>query len=437
MPDRGAPQFWAAGGASIATFVAVYADPIEAPRSLGTLGVALLAVTGMFLVLHLLGTVGARRLPKGFLAQPWLPKTVPLVAFLAIWTAVAWWWHGKHAVHIHQARTVEKVKVAPLSLEDAVASWLARQSHMSGNRVPMLLVAASGGGAKAAYWTDLVLDCVFGSGEPPQRHAGECPAAKGRDHTGSLFLTSSVSGGSVGIYHYIRSHSPVKSWVDEAAGPEVLSPTVAWGLLHDLPIFLFGADTDPRKCNDAESCWINADRALVQEAAVAGLGDGIVPPKGGGLLAAHAEGKPVTVFNAALDGAEGRVLLSPLSLAPPWQRNPWCRTPWTGEPVSGAMDGHDLLNRQREDGLHQPRRFVMDPGQDVPLVTAALLSARFPVVAPAARLGDTKSRIAAATSRRSIRPSAFVTAATSRTRGSSRSSKCCRRSTARYRTGRP
>ena len=30
----------------------------------------------------------------------------------------------------------------------------------------MLHVGASGGGSKAAYWTDLVLDCILGEGAP-------------------------------------------------------------------------------------------------------------------------------------------------------------------------------------------------------------------------------------------------------------------------------
>jgi MFS family permease len=373
LPEAGAPQFAGAGGASLGLLAAVYADPIAAPRALGTIGVALLTGAGLLVLLHLAATVSARREPK------WVPlQAVPLLTLLTLWAVAAWTLAGHTGDKAHQARTVD-ARSTSLPLKDAVERWLNDQAGGSGEQVPMLLVAASGGGSKAAYWTDLVLDCLFGSGAPAGR-GGECgppeadaesPAAHA-DSFGRLFLTSSVSGGSIGIYHLVRNRRPELRWVDDPAGREVLSPTVAWGLLHDLPLFMVGAETDPRRCEDGGSCRIHADRALVQEAAVAGFEDGIVPPKGGGLL--ESGQRPVTVFNGALDGADGRVLLSPVELAPPRPRNPACRTLPTGEPAAGSVDGHDVLNAN----------------EDVPLVTAALLSARFPVVAPAARLGDTE-----------------------------------------------
>jgi hypothetical protein len=83
---------------------------------------------------------------------------------------------------------------------------------------------------------------------------------------------------------------------------------------------------------------------------------------------------PVAVFNGALDGADGRVLSSPLDLAPPRAPDPSCNAKEKiGQPAAGSIDARDEL----------------PPGNDVPLLTAAGLSARFPVVAPAARLGDT------------------------------------------------
>jgi hypothetical protein len=254
----------------------------------------------------------------------------------------------------------------------------------------MLLVAASGGGSKAAYWTDLVLDCIVGDGVPPigreQTPPGGLPSGEAKHECGrseraparasSLFLTSSVSGGSVGIHHLVRNFAAVTGgtpWVDAAAGAEVLSPIAAWGLFHDLPAFMLGLRTDPRRCHDRLSCAAHADRAMVQEAAVAKFDDGIVPPPGGGLLGAPAPG-PITVFNGALDGADARVLISPLVLAPRRLPDPGCPIPDTGEPAAGSVDAHAVL-----------------AGKTIRLSTAALLSARFPVVAPAARLGDTRA----------------------------------------------
>jgi hypothetical protein len=305
-----------------------------------------------------------------------------------VWVVLAWQVAKEHPT-VHQARTVA-ADAGPPPLASAVRAWLDREASGTARRVPMLLVAASGGGAKAAYWTDLVLDCLLGAGEPAGGPGGECPPAPGADRIGRVFLTSSVSGGSVGIHHLVRHRDAAEDWVDAAAGTEVLSPAVAWALLHDLPAFMLGAPADPRRCVDRWSCLWHADRALVQEAAVARFADGVVPPPGLGVLAARRDGAPVTVFNAALDGADGRVLISPVALAPPRPSNATCPTIATGEPAAGSVDGHDVLNVQHEvGGAGGARRFeAVAPFRDVPLVTAAVLSARFPVVAPAARLGD-------------------------------------------------
>ena len=55
---------------------------------------------------------------------------------------------------------------------------------LSDGRVPLVLVAAPGGGGKAAYWTAAAMDQLFGQ-------QGFCP--------GSLFAASGVSGGAVGL----------------------------------------------------------------------------------------------------------------------------------------------------------------------------------------------------------------------------------------------
>ncbi len=434
----GAPQFWGAGGVALGIAVAVYLEPLAAPRAFGTLAVVFAGATAALLALHLAGSVGDRR---ALLAPPqargrvraiarWahrlLPDRVPLLTIV-----VAWIFAGAFFAddNVHQARTITAAKdAAPQPLQDEVNAWLedawtpAYTSNPDAPYMPMLLVAASGGGSKAAYWTDLVLDCLFGKGMPlgetgarpvdvskrassrtkPSQAAGrECkPARTGPQRYGKLFLTSSVSGGSVGIHHFVRNGIPItgkeRPWVDATTGPEVLSPIAAWGLFHDLPVSMLGANTDPRKCRSDWSCRVNADRALIQEAAVARFPDGIVPPPGGGLLEPGSNAsevrKPLMIFNGAMDGADGRVLLSRAQLAPPRLSDPGCRTPPTGEPAAGSIDAHDLLNPQklREHSVAGRRVYApaRPPISDVPLITAALLSARFPFVEPPGRLGE-------------------------------------------------
>jgi hypothetical protein len=384
LGEDGLPELWGTLGVAAGTALAVFAEPIAAPRAFGTIGLVFVAAAGGLLVLHLLAGLAARRTPRP--DWPWLPNRVPVVTLLAVWVAVAWL---VAAPTFHQARTVPAGNARPQALGSAVFEWLDRQWEADaaareadgGAPVdwPMLLVAASGGGSKAAYWTDLVLDCVLGDGEPSKGAPHECPrSGKERERLGRIFLTSSVSGGSVGVHHFVEHRDAIvrgAGWVDGAAGPELLSPVVGWGLFHDLPAFMLGLETDPRRCDDPGACRLHADRALVQEAAVAARED-IDPPDGGGLLAPAGEPPaPVTIFNGAVDGGSGRVLISPLALAPQRLPDPGCRTPPSDQPSPGSVDAHDVLAR----------------GEDVPRVTAAVLSARFPGVAPAGRLGATEA----------------------------------------------
>jgi hypothetical protein len=225
---------------------------------------------------------------------------------------------------------------------------------------------------------------MLGQKSPSESLGNECgPSGGDADRLGRVFLTSSVSGGSVGVYHLLTQQPSIdkgEPWVDRAGGREVLSPITAWGLFHDLPAWLLRAPTDPRDCTAKVDCRLQADRALVQEAAVADFKDDIVPPGDAQRHLIEPAGGPVPVFNGSVNGAEGRVLLSRLALAPPRPNDPGCEQVQRAippEPGAGSLDGHDVL---RKEGAVR--------GTDVPLVTAALLSARFPVVAPPARLGD-------------------------------------------------
>lgn len=377
LPDRGATELWVGVGVTLATAAAIYVGPVSVPRAVGTFGLVFIGATGLLLVLHGAGSVGARRAFR----PPWLtwPDRAPVVALLGTWAVLAFLMAPES---VHRVRTL-KTAAKPVSLQSAVRGWLRVQAadpvHSDRNApfVPMLLLAASGGGSKAGYWTDLVIDCLLGEGIPGTD--GECTNRgdiAGR--YGRLLLTSSVSGGSIGVRHLIENAPRMtagKSWVNKAAGTDVLSPLIAWGLFHDLPAFLLGADLDPDRCRPGRRaiCRLNADRALVQEAAiVGGSRERLGNARDHGLLG---RAGPVTVFNAAQDGASRRVLLSRVNLAPLPQRygcSPPGRTP---ESVNTAIDAHDVL----------------PPGVDLPLVTAALISARFPVLEPAAQLGNPKA----------------------------------------------
>ena len=190
----------------------------------------------------------------------------------------------------HQARTVPSA-AAPMNVEAAVGEWLDQQEaqiRSSGGDppayLPMLLVGASGGGSKSAYWTDLVLDCIVSGGDDPPEDAQreECS-----DSGMSLAARTRRARGAVPGQRRQRRldrHRPLRPrtaarwrtgrrWVDDAAGREVLAPTVAWGLYHDLiatAIPFVGSNPEDCASGDDWSCRWNLDRAAVQENAIAG-----------------------------------------------------------------------------------------------------------------------------------------------------------------------
>jgi hypothetical protein len=158
----------------------------------------------------------------------------PVLTGLLVWLLVAWWFGPAER---NRVGSVARPAGTPESLTSAVGGWLDVQAGDpvgEDEYVPMLLVAASGGGAKAAYWTDLVLDCAFGEALPgdDSRHAQAADECPGDETTGArfdrLFLTSSVSGGSVGVYHLVREQAAIRAGGDWLDHEEVLSPLLAW-----------------------------------------------------------------------------------------------------------------------------------------------------------------------------------------------------------------
>ena len=203
----GGAELCFAGAAVVGTAAAVYLQPVVAPRALGTFGLIFAGVSGILLALHAAGTVGARRSFRFNPAWLPLPARVPTVTLIALWVGLAF-----VLAHdtTHQVPTVEtSAKPRPLAKE--VADWLDREAKTPVGEgtdayVPMLLLAASGGGSKAAYWTDLVVDCMLGVRKPVDE-SDECRnrAAAARSGYGRVFMTSSVSGGSVGIRHMVHN----------------------------------------------------------------------------------------------------------------------------------------------------------------------------------------------------------------------------------------
>jgi hypothetical protein len=373
-------------------------EPIGTSRGLGMMAVLLFALAGILCVLH--------SVERFFLNKRvrWLGIRYPVVTGLLVYFLIAT--HVGHE-HQHQARTVTSVGT-PTSLEVATGKWLDQELAVANENggasyLPLLLVGASGGGSKASYWTDLVLDCVVGGGSPADvgtHHRKECTSHETREtrlrRARGVFLTSSVSGGSVGIRNYVKQLPAVldeSPWVDANAGRETLSPTIAWGLFHDFPATLLWLGTNPQNCNgDSWSCRLNLDRAAVQENAMAQRAWDAVPDPADALSriwrastpktpSDSALPAPLTIFNSSVNGSLGRMLISPVDLTPLSLFDDRCRPAQrpTDGGVVGAIDASDMLDKR-------PNTTI--PARDFDVTTAALLSGRFPVVDPLARVGN-------------------------------------------------
>ena len=270
--------------------------------------------------------------------------------------------------------------------------------------VPLILVATAGGGIRAAYWTSLVLDCVFRA--VPVSPA--CRGGPGIDQTPFVLAASGISGGSVGLVSYLAHQiraSPTadgRDWVASRLGGDYLSSSLGWELAVELPRALFRFDPGMDRAEVIERSlqqswvagpwspgWVNAALRSSPDEDRGPLTQGFFRvwergSRSGGpavpLLLLN--GTSVTDgcrFNTSAldaDGNDGGRAPNP--------RAPDCLAT---ETFTGATPStvHRVLaaTRDLEDDLCET---VDGVREDVRLSTAAFLSARFPYVSPSGRI---------------------------------------------------
>ncbi len=211
---------------------------------------------------------------------------------------------------------------------------------------PVVVVATTGGGITAALWTARVLTSL-------QREIGP-------GFSRSIRLISSVSGGSVGTMYFLDRFTPqgppaaadLDRIVAAAGSPSV--DAAAWGLAYpDLWRVFFGFLVAPNKTLDRgwalEQAWRR--HLLHRDATLADWG-----------AATSAGWLPAAVLNATASETGEQFLLTPLGWNPPWK------------------------------GLFFSTSY---PTRDLPVSTAARLSATFPWASPMTRAQDVNGRPAA------------------------------------------
>lgn len=238
-----------------------------------------------------------------------------------------------------------------VTLHDAYADW--KQANVTdAAAVPLVVVAAEGGGLRAAYWTERVLTEVFA------------------DTDVQPFALSGTSGGSVGVSTYLASRESSGTAVGgtglaEVPDPDFLSAVFLHWFTVDLTHSLL---RQPGTTGDRSRAL--ADALAAEIPALAQPYD-YAPPPGGY--------QPVTVLNST-DLQDGCLLpVTTLSdLAGP----------------AVTADGHGCLDPDRA-ALDDMGRVAFPgaadiahdcPGRGVSFATAAVASSRSPWVTPAARL---------------------------------------------------
>lgn len=261
------------------------------------------------------------------------------------------------------------------SLRTEFENWLAGSASCditagdAGKKArPMLLLAAEGGGIRATDWTARVVEALAGS---------EC----GRQ---AVLLSSGVSGGSVGLAlatRYAPRTGTAPSTPTEAsefiANPEGLASSVGGTIITDA----VGGATGLLLPNWSNGDFGWHDRAALMERAWEAeaplLADPFTPAERGAAGA--------LMLNSTVTGSGCRLVFSQFQLpaSGTFPKLPPACFSRAGTPVS--IDFFDAVEGSQEQGDQQEKLPVFCDAA-VSWMTAAVLSARFPIISPAGRL---------------------------------------------------
>ena len=276
-------------------------------------------------------------------------------------------------------------------IDDAVDAWVARldrlQAGSSGatrTAQPAVLVASSGGGIRAAYWTALVLDCLIerepdDAGNPCGKAA---PASRVAQRRADILMMSGISGGSLGLIEYVAAvedgwttpkDAPPGNWVQKRLGGDYLAPTLSTYLFDDFFNHALRPHNGFERAEALERSWeedaTGLDRNFFTEQAA---GD-----------------EPLLLVNGFSVQTGCRVLTSVLRTQHDGSDAGDCTdTPPGGATADLTDDRTSSAPRADQQQLFSTidLRQQLCNSCDINRSTAALASARFPLISPAGRL---------------------------------------------------
>lgn len=333
-PARLSRGTWRMWGVSVAVGVAGLAgfgaDPVRAAAVVQPASIVLLAAAGLISGGTLLLDLGQRTR---------VPALLLVLAGAAALPAL----RDRGVVpDNHALRQTPSPLPSRPGVEDAFLRFLEASSPADGGPAPVVLVAASGGGIAAAYWTATVLGDL----------ADASPGFASR-----VFAMSGVSGGAVGLLAYKAMQQPrcrnpgaagtpategFRACLQLALGGEFLGPALGAMLYPDLFQRFVPYPVFPDRAEALERAWEARWQAVSGNGRLAGPFLRLWP---------DGEAWPALLLNGTSLNRGGRLVVSNLLLGP--------------DHVGG--DGGDLLALL---------------GTDLPASAAAGASARFPFIGP-------------------------------------------------------
>ncbi|MGX1887427.1 hypothetical protein [Streptomyces sp. NPDC055287] len=239
--------------------------------------------------------------------------------------------------------------------------------------LPLVIVAASGGGIRAAYWTSGVLDRLF---PPTPVKLDKHSACEPTDERAPVFAVSGISGGSLGAISWLsRPQQEDSNHHKRVFGADHLSLPLAWMTFVDLPRAFFGFPGKDR-ARVMEESW-ETKQGDLQKPFYATWHPPVTP------------WVPLALLNGTSVESGCRVLTAPVLLG--GFDRPVGPTSCTRRPED--VRAKDLRPGETNEGgptLIDVGGAFLCGDQEIRRSTAALLSARFPYITPSGRLTGQK-----------------------------------------------
>ncbi len=353
-------------------------DPLRFGVDVGALAIVGLFATGLCLVFFGLTTLGNHWRAKGPLAVLQF-RRVPVVTFVVVFIVAGSALDTDARMHDVRLQGALTATSQPVKLAAAWKAWVDALPD-DGRPVPMVFVASTGGGIRAAYWTTAAMGCLFGF-RPPSNPDGSADACAKDANVDAqrVFAASGISGGSLGL---VAEFAARPDDATERLRRDFVSPVISQLLLVDTPNAVVRLDDVDDRAVVLEHAWEDA------------WSDQAKNPLKQDLFSwqrDHLGTKPVLLLNGATVEDGCRMAATALDTAvtapnvqqpalPLSDRSCTSLTPFLTGPTGSGTADPSLV---RTTSLYDLSCGASDEvHHDVALSTAALLSARFPVVSP-------------------------------------------------------